>query len=81
MTKPTDAERLAKQLLAGSTPEEGRALLESLLSGQVSSIFEKLQTAEPTLRSAPPRSAASAFASTCTERSHRSGGGWSCPAT
>ena len=53
MAKPTDAERLAKQLLAGATPEEGRALLDSLLSGRVSSIFEKLQSAEPTLRSAP----------------------------
>ena len=53
MAKPTDAERLAKQLLAGATPEEGRALLDSLLSGRVSSIFEKLRSAEPTLRSAP----------------------------
>ena len=53
MAKPTDAERLAEQLLAGATPEEGRALLDSLLSGRVSSIFEKLQSAEPTLRSAP----------------------------
>ena len=53
MAKPTDAERLAKQLLAGATPEEGRALLDSLLSGRVSSIFEKLQPAEPALLSAP----------------------------
>jgi len=53
VAKPTDAERLAEQLLAGATPEEGRALLDSLLSGRVSSIFEKLQSAEPTLRSAP----------------------------
>jgi hypothetical protein len=53
VAKPTDAERLAKQLLAGTTPEEGRALLDSLLSGRVSSILEKLQSAEPTLRSAP----------------------------
>jgi len=53
MAKPTEAERLAKQLLADATPEEGRALLDSLLSGRVSSIFEKLQSAEPTLRPAP----------------------------
>lgn len=48
-----EAERLAKQLLAGATPEEGRALLDSSLSGRFSSILEKLQSAEPTLRSAP----------------------------
>jgi hypothetical protein len=53
VAKTTDAERLAKQLLAGATPEEGRALLDSLLSRRVSSIFEKLRSAEPTLRSAP----------------------------
>ncbi len=53
MTKPTDAERLAQQLLAGATPEEVRALLDALLSGRVASIFEKMQSVEPTLRSAP----------------------------
>jgi len=53
VAQPTDAERLAKQLLTGATPEEGRALLDSLLSGRVSSIFEKLQPTEPTLRAVP----------------------------
>jgi hypothetical protein len=53
VAKPTDAERLAKQLLAGTTPEEGRALLDSLLSGRSPASWEKLQSAEPTLRSAP----------------------------
>jgi len=51
--KPTDAERLAEQLVAGATPEQQRALLDALLSGRVSSIFEKLRTPEPTLRPAP----------------------------
>jgi hypothetical protein len=50
---PTDAERLAEQLLAGATPEESRALLDALLGGRVSSIFEKLQRAEPKLRPVP----------------------------
>jgi Plasmid pRiA4b ORF-3-like protein len=50
---PIDAERLAQQLMAGATPEESRALLDALLSGRVSSIFEKLQPAEPTLRPVP----------------------------
>jgi hypothetical protein len=53
VAKPNDARRLAEQLLAGATPEEGRALVDALLSGQVSSIFEKLQPTEPALRSAP----------------------------
>jgi len=53
VAKPTDAERLVEQLLAGATPEQGRALLDSLLIGQVSSIFEKLQSAEPTLLATP----------------------------
>jgi hypothetical protein len=53
--KPTDAESLVKQLIAGSTPDEQQALLKALLSGQVSSIFEKLDTpAEPELRPPPP---------------------------
>jgi hypothetical protein len=51
--EPTDAERLAERLLAGATPEEGRALLDALLSGRVASIFAKSHSVEPTLRSAP----------------------------
>lgn len=54
MTEPTDAQHLAKQLMAGASPEESRALLAALLSGQVSSIFEKLQVdQEPRLRPVP----------------------------
>ena len=54
MTEPPDVEQLVKQLMAGAGPEENRALLDALLSGKVSSIFEKLQaTTEPTVRPAP----------------------------
>lgn len=53
MAKPSDAERLAGQLLAGTTPEEARGLLNALLSGRVSGIFEKLPSVEPALRSVP----------------------------
>ncbi|MEJ7635590.1 plasmid pRiA4b ORF-3 family protein [Aeromicrobium sp.] len=54
MNQPSVVEALVKQLLAGATPEEGRALLDGLLSGQVSSIFEKLHTDQaPTLRPPP----------------------------
>jgi hypothetical protein len=51
--EPTEAERLVKELVAGATPEETRALLDALLNGRVASIFEKLQPAEPTLRPVP----------------------------
>lgn len=54
MNQPSDVEALVKQLLAGATPEEGRALLDGLLSGQVSGILEKLHTDQaPTLRPPP----------------------------
>jgi Plasmid pRiA4b ORF-3-like protein len=53
VAKETDARRLAEQLVANATPEQSRALLDALLSGQVSSIFEKLQPAGPTLRPVP----------------------------
>ncbi|GAB3198352.1 hypothetical protein GCM10027062_12320 [Nocardioides hungaricus] len=43
MTEPTDVQRLVKQLIAGASPEESKALLDALMSGQVTSIFEKLQ--------------------------------------
>jgi hypothetical protein len=43
-----------KQLVAGASPEENRALLDALLSGQASSIFEKLHVEQkPTLRPVP----------------------------
>ncbi len=54
MAKPTDVEHLVKQLMAGASPEENRALLDALLSGQVSSIFEKLKVEQtPTLLPIP----------------------------
>lgn len=54
MTEPTDVRHLAKQLIAGASPEENRALLEALMSGQVSSIFEKLKRDQtPTLLPIP----------------------------
>ena len=56
MDRPGDVESLAKQLIADSTPEETRALLDALLSGRVSSILEKLNTtAEPVLRPTPTK--------------------------
>lgn len=52
--EPSDVEALVKQLLDGASPEEGRALLDGLLSGAVSSIFEKLGTDQaPIIRPAP----------------------------
>jgi hypothetical protein len=54
MRQPRDVESLGKQLLAGLTPEEGRALLEGLTNRRVSSIFEKLDiNPAPALRPAP----------------------------
>jgi len=54
VAEPTDVQHLVKQLMAGASPEENRALLDALMSGQVSSIFEKLQVdQEPTLRPIP----------------------------
>ncbi len=54
MTEPTDVQHLVKQLMGGRSLEENKALLDALMSGQVSSIFEKLQTnQEPTLLPIP----------------------------
>ena len=54
MAEPTDVQHLVKQLMAGASPEENKALLEALMSGQVSSIFEKLERDEaPTLLPVP----------------------------
>ncbi|WP_281178250.1 hypothetical protein [Nocardioides jensenii] len=43
MADKTDVQHLVKQLMAGATAEEGMALLDALMSGQVTSIFEKLK--------------------------------------
>jgi hypothetical protein len=41
--EPTDVQHLVNKLMAGASPEEATALLDALMSGQVSSIFEKLE--------------------------------------
>ena len=54
MAEPTDVQHLVKQLMARASPEENKALLDALMSGQVSSIFEKLKRDEaPTLLPVP----------------------------
>ncbi|WP_345528288.1 plasmid pRiA4b ORF-3 family protein [Nocardioides endophyticus] len=54
MAEPTDVQHLVKQLMAGASPEENKALLDALMSGQVSSILEKLKREEaPMLRPVP----------------------------
>ena len=81
MAEPTDVQHLVKQLMAGASPEENRALLGALMSGQVSSIFEKLNRNQaPTLLPIPTKFAGSGCASTCTARSRRCGGASTCRA-
>src|SRR3954447_11113761 len=54
MTGPNDVQRLAKQLVGGASPEESKALLDALMSGQVTSILDRLQReGTPTLLPAP----------------------------
>ncbi len=54
MAEPIDVQHLVKQLMAGASPEENKALLDALMSGQVSSIFEKLKRDEtPSLLAIP----------------------------
>jgi hypothetical protein len=56
VSKPVDVESLAKQLIAGATPEDRRALLDALLSGRISSMLEGFDdSAEPALRPPPPQ--------------------------
>jgi hypothetical protein len=55
VSRPVDVESLAKQLVAGGTPQERRAFLDAVLSGRVSSLLEGLDSsAEPALRPPPP---------------------------
>jgi hypothetical protein len=55
VAEPTDIQHLVKQLTAGASPEESGALLDALMCGQVSSIFEKLTRDQaPTLLPIPP---------------------------
>ncbi|GEP35170.1 hypothetical protein NSZ01_29380 [Nocardioides szechwanensis] len=54
MAEAIDVQYLVKQLMAGASPEENKALLEALMSGQVTSIFEKVKREEaPTLLPVP----------------------------
>jgi hypothetical protein len=54
VAEPRDVQELVKRLMAGHSTEENQALLEALLGGQVSSIFERLQAdQEPTLHPVP----------------------------
>ncbi len=54
MSDPTKVQDLVNQLIAGTDPRNNQALLDALLSGQVTSIFEKLQVDQkPTLRPVP----------------------------
>lgn len=54
MSEPTDVQHLVKQLMAGASPEENRALLDALMGGPVTSIFEKLKRDQtPTLVQIP----------------------------
>ncbi len=54
MAEPTDVQHLVKQLMAGASLEENRALLEAPMSGQVTSILEKLKGDQvPTLLPIP----------------------------
>lgn len=53
---PPDVEKLVAQLMAEGTPEQKQALLESLMSGRVTSIFEKLsERSEPTVAPVPDK--------------------------
>lgn len=51
MAEPVDIDALAAQLTRGASPEDTKAVLDALLSGQVTSLFGQLQTREqPELR-------------------------------
>lgn len=54
MAEPSDVQHLVKQLMAGASPEENKTLLDALMSGQVTSILDKLKRDEaPTLLPVP----------------------------
>lgn len=46
MAGPNDVQRLAKQLMTGASSEESKALLDALMSGQVTRILDRLQCDE-----------------------------------
>ncbi len=54
MADQTDVQHLVKQLMAGASPEENQALLDALMSGQVTSILDRLKRDEqPEIRPVP----------------------------
>ena len=54
MVDESEAQRLARELMAGTTPEEQRALLDALMSGHVTSLVNRMQERqEPTLAAVP----------------------------
>ena len=54
MAEPTDVQHLVKQLMAGASLEANKALVDALMSGQASSILDRLQREEaPTLLPLP----------------------------
>ena len=54
MAEPSDVQHLVKQLTTGASAEENKALLDALMSGQVTSILDRLQRDEaPTLLPVP----------------------------
>jgi len=54
VAESSDVERLAKQLVADASPEELRTVLDALMSGRVTSIFDKLERDQaPTLLPVP----------------------------
>lgn len=54
MADSSEVQHLVKQLMAGASPKESKALLDALMSGQVSSILDRLQRDEaPTLLPVP----------------------------
>lgn len=46
MAEPTDVQHLVRQLMAGASHEENKALLDALMSGRVTSILDRLQREE-----------------------------------
>jgi hypothetical protein len=56
VAEPSDVQHLVKQLMAGASVEENKALLDALMSGQVTSILDRLQRDEvPTLLPVPSK--------------------------
>ncbi len=56
MSEPIDVDAIARQLLAGASLDDKKALIDALMSGRVTSILDKLkERGEPTLAPPPDR--------------------------